>query len=74
MKSSGPRWLWLGVAWMLNDCVASVKLVPEAELPEPSSSGGSSGGGGDTGLMAVLVDKFSMRFFKFRRGELVVLR
>ncbi|KAI7837298.1 hypothetical protein COHA_008912 [Chlorella ohadii] len=81
---SGPRWLWLGVAWMVHDCVASIKAVPEAEMPERergSSSGGSGGGSGGgspgsdaSGVLAVLVDKFSLRFFKFQRGELVVLR
>ncbi len=75
---SGPRWLWLGVAWMVHDCVASIRAVPEVEMPERergSSSGGNSGGSRDaSGVLAVLVDKFSLRFFKFQRGELVVLR
>ena len=81
---SGPGWLWLGVAWMINDWVVSIRTLPEAELPgrlsSSSSSGGGSGGGGgnggdgSSGKLAVLVNKFSVRFFRFQRGELVVLR
>ncbi|PRW56852.1 Mitochondrial inner membrane protease subunit 2 [Chlorella sorokiniana] len=74
---SGPRFLWLGVAWMINDCVASIRAMPATELERGSSNSGGDGGSGSgsgSGLLAVLVDKFSVRFFRFQRGELVVLR
>ncbi|KAL4427956.1 hypothetical protein ABPG75_002045 [Micractinium tetrahymenae] len=39
------------------------------------ASGGSGGdGGGSDGFLAVLVDKLSMRFFKYQRGELVLIK
>lgn len=77
--------MWLGVAWMLNDWVVSIRTLPEAELSgrlsgnSSGAGGGSSGGGsgndgGGSGVLAVLVNKFSVRFFRFQRGELVVLR
>jgi len=80
------RLLWLGFAWAFSDCVASIKLVapidcpPEADREDGSSrsSGGSGGGGGSSsssgGVVAVLVDKASLRFFKFQRGGLVMLK
>lgn len=80
-KSSG--WLWLPVAWMFTDCVASIKFVTPLELPfgasssTPGSSSGAGGGGSsvdDDSASAVLVDKASARFFRFQRGELVVLK
>ena len=57
--------------------------MPEAELDRGGSGSSSSGGGGggdsgsgssSDGMVAVLVNKLSMRFFRFQRGELVVLR
>lgn len=78
-KSSG--WLWLPVAWMFTDCVASIKLVMPLELPlgaasSSSGNGGDGSGGDDSGdtASAVLVDKASARFFRFQRGELVLMK
>lgn len=81
-----PRWLWLPVAAMFADTVASIRLASPLELPlcggggsggGSSSSGGSSEGGGSeegSGTRAVLVDKFSLRLFRLERGGLVVLK
>lgn len=44
VRSSGSRLLWLGVAYVVTDCLASVKLVQPGDLPDPSTSSSSSTG------------------------------
>lgn len=48
--------------------------MPEAELDRCGSGSGGGDDSGSDGMVAVLVNKLSMRFFRFQRGELVVLR
>lgn len=73
MQTRGPAWLWLAVGYMFSDCVASIKLCTPVNLPPTHDAGGGGSSGGSSAL-AMLVDKASLRFFKFQRGELVVLR
>lgn len=77
----GSGLLWLGVAWVWTDLVCSARLMNPMDVEDVSGAGsssgrvGGSGGGGDgSGFLAVLVDKLSMRFFKYERGELVVIK
>lgn len=77
----GSGLLWFSVAWVWTDLFCSARLVKpmdvlgasDAGAGSSSSRGGGSGGSGD-GSLAVLVDKLSMRFFKYERGELVVIK
>ncbi|KAL4445430.1 hypothetical protein ABPG77_011255 [Micractinium sp. CCAP 211/92] len=77
----GSGLLWFSVAWVWTDLFCSARLVKpmdvlgasDAGAGSSSSRGGGSGGSGD-GFLAVLVDKLSMRFFKYERGELVVIK
>lgn len=67
---------------MFSDCIASIKLASPMDLTLTAQEGGSSGGGSGSGgssntedsTRTILVDKASLRFFKFQRGELVVLK
>lgn len=90
MAGSGSRFLWVAVGYVVHDCIGSVFLdrtyaTAEAQATGPSSgsSGATgSGGSGDTAgssaaaaaAALLFVDKASLRFFKFSRGELILMK
>jgi hypothetical protein len=65
--------LWLGVAYVFNDCIASVQTVSDVELPSTSSKASTASDIG-SGTKHVMVEKASLRFFRWERGELVLLK
>lgn len=92
--SRGAGLLWLGVFYVVSDCIASVRFASGVDLPDREEDGAAGGGGGASssatgrgrgssttsiadstkGSRAILIDKASLRFFKFGRGELVLLK
>lgn len=71
---TSSRLMWLGVAYAFSDCIASVRVLDQLECRADGSGGTTSGGGGSDGMITVLVDKFSLRLFRYHRGELIVLK
>ena len=79
---AGNPALWLAVAYVVHDCVCSVFLPDKVEHIETAaaqagrdnSSGNSGGGGGGASAAALFVDKASLRFFKFTRGDMVIMK
>ncbi|PSC69783.1 inner membrane protease subunit 2 [Micractinium conductrix] len=71
---TSSRLMWLGVAYAFSDCIASVRVLDPLECRADGSGGTTSGGGGSDGMITVLVDKFSLRLFRYHRGELIVLK
>ncbi|KAI3428378.1 hypothetical protein D9Q98_006758 [Chlorella vulgaris] len=72
---------WLGVAYVIQDCIASIALIKDARCALEEVSDGSSGGGAAepstnsvSGGLLTVVDKLSPRLFHFERGDLVVLK
>ena len=74
VSRAGNRALWLAVAYVAHDCVCSVIVANLAGSRNSNGGGGGGGALGGSSAAALFVDKASLRFFRFTRGELVIMR
>ena len=61
---------WLAVPYAVNDCLLSAERVTSGDMSPVLQPAGGGGAAGDV----VLVDRLSLRLYRFQRGEVVLVR